>query len=255
MPKKSAAHQKKVDEAVRILNTTTGVNVPQAMILAGFPKKDIANETVRRMIRRRLGALEAKQRPLLVVTNNDADLSTLTGGEDDDPTASATTTTTTTGPAQHPKPKRKQIRHTARATQQRRVDNLAAKRCKSEAHKAAVRLFHAEKQKPDGGMSIRMVYDAITAKYETCPSIATISRYTKQGLINASPMRTGPLGHISAVAYKFLCQAYKSLVPINQMNACAGDNYRTSDGPALTMPSCWKRSLISSRWPTRPSVT
>ena len=88
MPKKSAAHQKKVDEAVRILNTTNGVIVPQAMILAGFPKKDIANETVRRMIRRRLEALEAKQRPLLVVTNNDADLSTLTG-EDDDPTASA----------------------------------------------------------------------------------------------------------------------------------------------------------------------
>ncbi len=143
MPKKSAAHQKKVDEAVRILNTTTGVNAPQAMILAGFPKKDIANETVRRMIRRRLETLQAKQRPLLVVTNNDADLSTLTGGEvDDDLTASATTTTATTGPAQHPKPKRKQIRHTARATQQIRVDNLAAKRHKSEAHKAAVRLFH-----------------------------------------------------------------------------------------------------------------
>ena len=164
MPKKSAAHQKKVDEAMRILNTTTGVIVPQAMILAGFPKKDIANETVRRMIRRRLEALEAKQRPLMVVvvTNNDADLSTLTGEED-------TTTTTTTGPAQHPKPKRKQIRLTASAIQQRRVDNLAAKRHKSDAHK----------QKPDG-MSIRMVYDAITAKYETCPSIATISRYAKR---------------------------------------------------------------------------
>ena len=105
MPKKSAAHQKKVDEAVRILNTTTGVNVPQAMILAGFTKKDIANETVRRIIRRRLEALEAKHmRPRRVVTNNDADLSTLTG-EDDEPTASATTTTTTTGLAQHPKPK------------------------------------------------------------------------------------------------------------------------------------------------------
>jgi hypothetical protein len=103
MPKKSAAHQKKADEAVRILNTTTGVNVPWAMILAGFPKKDIANETVRRMIRRRLEALEAKQtiprrdtptaKKVKIVTNNDANLSPLTG-EDDDPTAFATTTTT-----------------------------------------------------------------------------------------------------------------------------------------------------------------
>ena len=103
MLKKSAAHQKKADEAVRILNTTTGVNVPWAMILAGFPKKDIVDETVRRMIRHRLEALEAKQttphrdtptvKKVKIVTNNDANLSPLTG-EDDDPTASATTTTT-----------------------------------------------------------------------------------------------------------------------------------------------------------------
>jgi hypothetical protein len=103
MPKKSAARQKKADEAVRILNTTTGVNVPWAMILAGFPKKDIADETIRRMIPRRLEALEAKQttprrdiptvKKVKIVTNNDANLSPLTG-KDDDPTASATTTST-----------------------------------------------------------------------------------------------------------------------------------------------------------------
>jgi hypothetical protein len=68
------------------------------------------------------------------------------------------------------------------AVQQRRVNNLAAKRHESDEHKAAVRLFKAEKQKPDG-MSIRLVHDAITAKYETCPSIEAISRYAKQGLI------------------------------------------------------------------------
>jgi hypothetical protein len=67
MSKKSVAHQKKVDESVRILNTTTGVIVPRAMILAGFPKKDIANDTVRRMIRCCLEALKAKQ-------TNDLDL-------------------------------------------------------------------------------------------------------------------------------------------------------------------------------------
>jgi hypothetical protein len=110
-------------------------------------------------------------------------------------------------------------------SQKKRVRLFLGFRVFLGSSKAAVRLFQAEKQKPDG-MSIRMVYDAITANYETCPSIATISRYAKQGLINAFPMRTGPLGHILAVAYKFLCQAYKSLVPINQMNACTGDNSR-----------------------------
>jgi hypothetical protein len=50
MSKKSATHQKKVESAVRNLQTTTGVKVPQAMILARFSKSDVTNETVRRMI-------------------------------------------------------------------------------------------------------------------------------------------------------------------------------------------------------------
>jgi len=62
MPKKSAAHLKKVDEAVRILGTTTGLKLRQAMILAGFPKKDISNDSVHWMIYRRLEALGVKQR-------------------------------------------------------------------------------------------------------------------------------------------------------------------------------------------------
>jgi hypothetical protein len=111
MLKKSSAHQKKVDKAVWILNTTTGVIIPhQAMILAGFPKKDTANETVSRMICRHLKALEVKQttpcwnaptiEEVWTETNNDADLSPLTG-KGDDPTASVTTTTKTTHCCHH----------------------------------------------------------------------------------------------------------------------------------------------------------
>jgi hypothetical protein len=50
MSKKSATHQKKVESAVQILQTTTGVKVPQAMILARFLKSDVANKIIRRMI-------------------------------------------------------------------------------------------------------------------------------------------------------------------------------------------------------------
>ena len=39
MSMKSAAHMKKVESAVRILDTTTGIKVLQAMILAHFLKK------------------------------------------------------------------------------------------------------------------------------------------------------------------------------------------------------------------------
>ena len=44
MLRKSVAHQKKVDSADRVLETTTGVKDPWGMILAGFSKSDIANK-------------------------------------------------------------------------------------------------------------------------------------------------------------------------------------------------------------------
>jgi hypothetical protein len=44
MPKNSAPQEKKVNAAVRFLQTTIGVKVPQAMIVAGFSKKDVANQ-------------------------------------------------------------------------------------------------------------------------------------------------------------------------------------------------------------------
>ena len=83
-------------------------------------------------------------------------------------------------------------------------------------------------------MSIRKVLSVILAKFEVCPSRATIARYAKLGLVNASPMKMGPAGLLPAMAYKFLCQAYLSLIPINQMNACAGDNSRKEMIPMLT---------------------
>jgi hypothetical protein len=70
MLRKRAAHQKKVDSAVRVLQTTTGVNVPMAiMILAGFSKSDIADKIVRQQVRRRLalmGVTDNNQREVIL---------------------------------------------------------------------------------------------------------------------------------------------------------------------------------------------
>ena len=142
MPKKSAVQQKRVESAVRILETTIGVKVPQAMILAGFSKQDIANKTIHRMI---LCRFKAKQTTLcrdvtirdIEVAANVSAISSLTG-DNEHTTTTLTTTTLTAAPA-HPKPKRKQVRVMASAVQQRRIDDQALKKHKSDAHKAAVR--------------------------------------------------------------------------------------------------------------------
>ena len=228
MPKKSSAHEKRVDAAVRTLDTTTGLNVPKAMLLAGFSKKDIANKSIRKVIQHRVHAKKATPHRISQALTIDA-VDPVADGSVISP---LTTSTNALSVATNPKPKRKQIRPTSAAIQQIRIDNLAAKRHKSDAHKAAVRLFHTEKQKPKG-MSIRQVHAVITGKYEVCPSIASISRYVKLGLVDASPMKMGPTGCIDATSYKLLCQAYTSLIPINQMNACAGDNSRKKMIPML----------------------
>ena len=110
--------------------------------------------------------------------SNGSGVSPLTGDGDDEHTTTTTLTAPSSGPT-HPKPKRKQIRVTASAVQQRSIDDRALKKHKSDAHKAAVRLYDSERKKPDG-MSVRQVHAVIKAKYETCPSVATISRYVKQ---------------------------------------------------------------------------
>ncbi len=99
-------------------------------------------------------------------------------------------------------------------------------------HKAAVRLYNIEKQKPNG-MSVRKVLSVILAKFKVCPSRSTIACYANHGLMNASSMKMGTAGLLSTMAYKFLCQAYLSLIPINPMNACAGDNSRKEMIPML----------------------
>ena len=70
MLRKSAAHQKKVDSAVRVLQTTTGVKVPWAMILAGFSKSDSADKIMHQQAQRRLalmGGVDNNQREVVFV--------------------------------------------------------------------------------------------------------------------------------------------------------------------------------------------
>ncbi len=73
-------------------------------------------------------------------------------------------------------------------------------------------------------------------KFKVCLSKATIACYANHGHIDASPMKMGLFSHLLAMGYKFLCQAYFSLIPINQMNGCAGDNSRKKMIPLLFKP-------------------
>ena len=54
MNQNSAAYLAKVDYAVKTLLKAPGLTVPEAMKLADFSKKYIADKTVRQAIRRRL---------------------------------------------------------------------------------------------------------------------------------------------------------------------------------------------------------
>ena len=126
MSMKSAAHLKKVESAVRILQTTTGVKVQQAMILAHFLKKDIASDSIRRVIQ----CCSEKQPPTNIIVCNKSSSTS--------PVLLDVSLLVVSSVPRNPKPKCKQTRLTASAAQQKRVNDLEAKRYKSDAHKAAV---------------------------------------------------------------------------------------------------------------------
>jgi hypothetical protein len=53
MSKNIAAHQKKVEHAVRKILKAPGLSIPDAIVLANFSKKDVvANETLRQAVHR-----------------------------------------------------------------------------------------------------------------------------------------------------------------------------------------------------------
>ena len=95
------------------------------MILAGFSKSDSASEIVRQQVRRRLapnGGANKNQREVVFVGIEDdsASLSNLTSENNELlPTTTMTTTASSSSASTNPKPKRKQIRPTASAVQQR----------------------------------------------------------------------------------------------------------------------------------------
>ena len=106
------------------------------------------------------------------------------------------------------------------------LEDMKQKNHKSDAHKEAVHLYVQEKAKLDR-LSLRQVQEKIMKKYSVNIHHLTICCYANEGLVGASPKKMGPPGHISKANYKILCAALSSFIPMNQMNAHAGDNTRT----------------------------
>ena len=138
----------------RTLQTTTGIHVPQAMILAGFFKKDVTNEIVCQMVRRCYQQAQITVQVIInsAVIGDKPSLSDLTNNDDVQSPMSATSGST------NPKPQCKQIRLTSCSKQQQRVDDLEIKTHKLDAHKAAMHLYNTEQQKPNSMLSILQVW-------------------------------------------------------------------------------------------------
>jgi hypothetical protein len=122
-------------------------------------------------------------------------------------------------------PKKKEHRLNAKQMHEKRQADLSAWAKYSRAHKTATRLYAAELDRKDGGMSSRQVKASIKKKYGVGPSHATFHNYVmKHGDINVSPAKRGPEGNILALAYKSLCAACASFMQINQLNCTSGIN-------------------------------
>jgi hypothetical protein len=95
-----------------------------------------------------------------------------------------------------------------------------------------VQIVHAKKPRLTSKQNMAQI-DVGTVQH--CPGAVTIDfppnvpecdrlKYHIYNKVPSLPMSF--FVRIKAMAYKFLCQAYLNLIPINQMNMCTGDNSR-----------------------------
>jgi hypothetical protein len=238
MPKNTTAHQNRIQHAMRVLLKNCNLRVPEALKVADFSKKDVANESIHQAIQRcKITALAAEglhTPPCECIVNGNRasllDISDLADAQTTQTsttttmvmmTMAGTTTTTTSTDNAIPPPKHKQIRLPLHSVRQKHTNNLKAKRHKADAHKSAVRLYVIERQKPDG-MSARHVAKKIEEKYGcVAPHYSTIFRYANKGLVNASSKKMGPVGNIldqrlhtnyCAMHTRALCQSTSSIL-------------------------------------------
>ncbi len=115
----------------------------------------------------------------------------------------------------------------AKQKQEKHEEALQAKAKYSQAHKAATKLYSAELDKGEKGMSSRKVRVVILKKYKGVGSShATIYHYVVNlGTINVSPQKKGPMGKMPTLAYKLLCAGFVTFLRINQLNCNGGTNH------------------------------
>ncbi len=100
---------------------------------------------------------------------------------------------------------------------------MKQKKHKSNTLEEAVCLYVQEKAKSDV-LSLRQVQEKIMKKYSAAIHYSTICCHANEGLVGALPKKMGPPGHISKANYKLFYAALSSFIPMNQMNARAGNN-------------------------------
>ena len=227
MPRTGSANLGLVSKAVNVLKIHTTLSVPQAMLLAGFSDNERNDPNIRRAILRRLPG--GGKRKSIALT--DSVPPSTTDSSDQSPVSSITTTTTAgasssslSSSSEIPSTLSKQYksRLTSEQKQKSRVSDLAAKEKEKAAHKDATMLYHQERSKGQGGLSVREVAEAIQKKHNGVgPSASTIHKYVVDlQCIGVSPMKKGQhCGNIPPVAYKALCSAFASKLRICQLNA------------------------------------
>ncbi len=130
MPKNTAALQKRIQHAVRVLRKNRNLSVPEAMKMADFLKKDVANKSIHQAIQQcKMTALAAEGLHIppckCIVNDNRASLLDVSNLTDAQTMQTLTTTTTsmtlaTSTDNAAPIPKRKQIQLQLHSVQQKR---------------------------------------------------------------------------------------------------------------------------------------
>lgn len=246
-------HQKMVEEAAGIFKASNGkIKLVDAMKLVGFSQEQTRVMRVYQQVRRKAQKLTIIVGSLVVGgPSSNSNVSTLTASEEQTNSSSTTDTSiqsvrrrlldtpptvattppargsaesssgrgSSTGSVSKSPAKGKKTRRSSKEVQ--RIHAAAARKAKRDraAMKQATVLVHRSNQLPKGDpkkKSMRAIVDETNERFSSSLSSKTVGRYVRQGIINQSPLKRGPVGDFAPRIYNALKGAYSTYLKLEQ---------------------------------------
>ena len=214
---------KRVRKAAQMLADAPNLKVPEAMRAAKYTLDQSKSRALQMQVRRYYKKNFASTIPTAVSPPASSILEAISPLSASATSSSAGSSSKSARRIGHNVAGVKDIRKTAKQSQQRRLNSKKVNDNEKRAHKKATLIYDRERKKK-GGMGAPAVVKAVNQEMGANLSARTIRRYVQEGKAGESPMKRGTSDDgFSHETFKLLLNAFESYVHVDIRKVCANE--------------------------------